>query len=97
MRTQKLKILGSALVLATGIGTFSAFAHEGNAEGKGMMSDGSGGMGGMMQMMNMMSQMSPEDRQAMTQACMNMMQEQGMSEKSQGMSEKTEAEPEATQ
>lgn len=94
MRTQKVKVLGSALVLAAGIGSFSAFAHEDTGEGQGMMSNGSGGM---MQMMNTMSQMSPEDRQAMTQACMNMMQDQGMSEKNQDMNGKTEAEPETTQ
>lgn len=84
MRTQKLKIVGSALVLAASIGTFSAFAHEGDGEGMGMMS---GDMGGMKAMMNMMSDMSPEDREAMTEACINMMQRQGMDE--------AEAEPEA--
>lgn len=84
MRNLHLKLVASALVLAASIGTFSAFAHEGDGEGMGMMS---GGMGGMMQMMNMMSDMSPEDREAMTQACMNMMQSQRMG--------KTEAEPEA--
>lgn len=88
MRNQKLKIVGSALILAASIGTFSAFAHDGDGEGKSMMS---GGMEGMMQMMNMMSEMSPEDREAMTQACMNMMQGQGMGET------EAEAEPEATQ
>ena len=36
----------------------------------GMMKD----MGGMMGMMGMMSDMSPEDRKAMTKACMKMMQ-----------------------
>ncbi|MAM59999.1 MAG: hypothetical protein CMH11_00725 [Maritimibacter sp.] len=88
MRTQKLKVLGSALVLAASIGTLPAFAHEeGGGEGKGMMSDGSGSMGDMMQMM---SQMSPEDRKAMMKACMDMMQDQGMDDK-------TEAEPEADQ
>ena len=34
-------------------------------------------MGGMMGMMNMMSDMSPEDRKAMTEACMKMMQAHG--------------------
>ncbi|MAM59987.1 MAG: hypothetical protein CMH11_00665 [Maritimibacter sp.] len=87
MRTQKLKIVGSALVLAASIGTFSAFAHEGDGEGMDMMSGDKGGMKGMMQMMSMMSDMSPEDREAMTEACMNMMQSQGTDE--------AEAEPEA--
>lgn len=74
MNTQQLKIVGSAILLATSIGTFSAFAHEGDDEEKGMMS---GGMGGMMGMMNMMSDMSPEDRKAMTDACINMTQSHG--------------------
>ncbi|WP_404362838.1 hypothetical protein [Marinobacter sp.] len=73
MRKSNLKLAITAAVLAGTIGTFSAFAHEG--EGKGMMfSDGMQGMGGMMEMMNMMSDMAPEDRKAMMGACMNMMQ-----------------------
>lgn len=70
MRNSKIKLTITAIFLAGTIGTFSVFAHEG--EGKGMMS--SEGMGGMMGMMNMMSDMSPEDRKAMTDACMKMMQ-----------------------
>lgn len=75
--TRKIKIIVSALVLTASISTYSVFAHEGSGEGHGMMS---GGMGGMMQMMSMMSQMSPEERQSMTKACMNMMQSQADAE-----------------
>jgi len=68
MRNSKIKL--TAIFLAGTIGTFSVFAHEG--EGKGMMSsEGMQGMGGMM------SDMSPEDRKAMTEACMKMMQNHG--------------------
>ena len=42
-----------------------------------MSSESMRGMGGMMGMMNLMSDMSPEDRKAMTEACMNMMQNHG--------------------
>lgn len=70
MRNSKIKFAVTAAVLAATIGTFSVFAHEG--EGRGMMSsEGMHGMGGMMEMM---SDMAPEDRKAMTEACMNMMQ-----------------------
>jgi len=73
MRNSNIKLAITAIFLAGTIGTFSVFAHEG--EGKGMMSsEGMQGMDGMMGMMNMMSEMDPEDRKAMTQACMNMMQ-----------------------
>ena len=73
MRDSKVKLTITAVFLAGTIGTFSVFAHEG--EGKGMMSpEGMHGMGGMMGMMNMMSDMAPEDRKAMTEACMKMMQ-----------------------
>ncbi|AZT82228.1 hypothetical protein EHN06_00955 [Marinobacter sp. NP-4(2019)] len=76
MRNSKIKLTITAMFLAGTIGTFSVFAHEG--EGKGMMSsEGMEGMGGMMGMMNMMSDMSPEDRKAMTDACMKMMQSHG--------------------
>ena len=70
MRTSKIKLAITTIFLAGTIGTFSVFAHEG--EGKGMMS--SQGMQGMGGMMEMMSDMSPEDRKAMTDACMKMMQ-----------------------
>lgn len=76
MRTPNFKVIVSGLVLAASIGTFSAFAHENGGEGHGMMSGGMDGMGGMMQMMGMMSEMSAEDREAMTEACMKMMQTQ---------------------
>lgn len=73
MRNSKIKLAITTIFLAGTIGTFSVFAHEG--EGKGMMSsEGMQGMGGMMGMMNMMSHMSAEDRKAMTEACMKMMQ-----------------------
>ncbi|WP_322002886.1 hypothetical protein [Marinobacter alexandrii] len=76
MRNSKTKLTITAIFLAGTIGTFSALAHEG--EGKGMMSsEGMKGMSGMMGMMNMMSDMSPEDRKAMTEACMKMMQSHG--------------------
>ncbi|MDF0749717.1 hypothetical protein NLU14_05695 [Marinobacter sp. 71-i] len=76
MRNSKIKLAITAIFLAGTIGTFSVFAHEG--EGKGMMSsEGMEEMGGMMGMMNMMSDMSPEDRKAMTGACMKMMQSHG--------------------
>lgn len=70
MRNSKIKLAITTIFLAGTIGTFSVFAHEG--EGKDMMSsEGMQGMGGMM---GMMSDMSPEDRKAMTEACMKMMQ-----------------------
>lgn len=76
MRNPKTKLTITAMFLAGTIGTFSVFAHEG--EGKGMMSsEGMENMGGMMGMMNMMSDMSTEDRKAMTEACMKMMQSHG--------------------
>jgi hypothetical protein len=46
------------------------------------------GMGGMMGMMNMMSDMSPEDRKAMTEACMKMMQAHGGDGMPGGMKDK---------
>ena len=70
MRNSKIKLAITTIFLVGTIGTFSVFAHEG--EGKGMMS--SQGMQGMGGMMEMMSDMSPEDRKAMTDACMKMMQ-----------------------
>ena len=76
MKNSKLKVAATALFLVGSIGTFSAIAHE--SEGKGIMSSESmRGMGGMMGMMNMMSDMSPEDRKAMTETCMKMMQNHG--------------------
>ncbi|MCG2582578.1 hypothetical protein DXI23_20180 [Marinobacter flavimaris] len=73
MRNSKIKFAITTIFLAGTIGTFSVFAHEG--EGKGMMSsEGMQGMGGMM---GMMPDMSPEDRKAMTDACMKMMQSHG--------------------
>ncbi|MAA66171.1 MAG: hypothetical protein CL581_15530 [Alteromonadaceae bacterium] len=73
MRNSKIKLAITTIFLAGTIGTFSVFAHEG--EGKDMMSsEGMQGMGGMM---GMMSDMSPEDRKAMTDACMKMMQSHG--------------------
>jgi hypothetical protein len=68
MQISKLKLVVTSAVLAASFYTLSAFAHEN--DGEGMMSSGDK-MGGMM---TMMSDMSPEDRQAMTKACMNMMQ-----------------------
>ena len=87
MRNSKTKLTITAIFLAATIGSFSALAHE--DEGKAMMSsegmkdkammssEGMKDMGGMMWMMNMMSDMSPEDRKAMTEACMKMMQAHG--------------------
>lgn len=76
MRNSTIKITVLAAVLAGSAATLSAFAHE--SEDQGMMSsEGMHGMGGMMQMMNMMSEMAPEDRKALTEACMNMMQSHG--------------------
>ena len=76
MKNSKIKLAATALFLVGSIGTFSAIAHE--SEGKGMMSSESmEGMGSMMGMMNMMSDMSPEDRKAMTETCMKMMQNYG--------------------
>ena len=73
MKNSKIKLAATALFLVGSIGTFSAIANE--SEGKGMMSSES--MQGMGSMMNMMSDMSPEDRKAMTEACMKMMQNYG--------------------
>lgn len=79
MRNSNIKLAITTIFLAGTIGTFSVFAHEG--EGKGMMSseemqgmDGMHGKDGMVGMMNMMSDMSPEDREAMMESCMKMMQ-----------------------
>lgn len=95
MRNSKFKFAITAVVLAGTIGTYSAFAHEG--EGKGMMSsdgmhgEGMHGKGGMMEMMGMMSDMSPEDRKAMMKACMDMMQSHGSDSKDGANNEGTEA------
>ncbi|WP_148863318.1 hypothetical protein [Marinobacter fonticola] len=87
MRNSKIKLAVTAALLAGTIGTFSAFAHEG--EGKGMMSSKDmQGMDGMMGMMNMMSDMSPEDRKAMTDACMKMMQSHGSDNMDAGKKDK---------
>ncbi|EBA01775.1 hypothetical protein [Marinobacter sp. ELB17] len=85
MRNSNLKLTITAAALAGSVALFSVFAHaEGNgmmasdSEHNGMMSsEGKHGMGGMMPMMSMMSDMSPEDRKAMTEACMKMMQSHG--------------------
>lgn len=74
MRISKLKLVASSVILASSIGAFSVFAHEGGDGG--MMSPE--GMEGMEGMMDMMSEMAPEDRKAMTKACMNMMQGHSM-------------------
>ena len=82
MRNSKINLTVTAAVLAGSVALFSAVAH---GEGAGMMaghseqngmrsSQGVEGMGGMM---GMMSDMSPEDRKAMTEACMKMMQAHG--------------------
>ncbi|MDX1560870.1 MAG: hypothetical protein VX324_10005 [Pseudomonadota bacterium] len=82
MRNSKLKFIVAAATLAGSVALVSSFAH---GEGEGMMaghsdhhgmmsSQGMDGMGGMMGMMNMMSDMSPEDREAMMESCMKMMQ-----------------------
>ncbi|EDM49555.1 hypothetical protein [Marinobacter algicola] len=87
MRNSKIKLAITTIFLAGTIGTFSVFAHEG--EGNDMMSsEGMQGMGGMMGMMNMMSDMSPEDRKAMTDACMKMMQGHGGDHMDGGMNGK---------
>ena len=82
MRNSKLKLTLTAVVLVGSAALFSAFAY---GEGADMMADHSErngmmsshdmkDMGGMMGMMkDMMSDMSPEDRKAMTKACMKMM------------------------
>ncbi|WP_303288487.1 hypothetical protein [Marinobacter sp. SS8-8] len=82
MRNSKLNLAVTAAVLVSSVALFSAFAHgdgdgmmAGHSEHNGMMS--SHGMEGMGGMMNMMSDMSPEDRKAMTEACMKMMQAHG--------------------
>lgn len=84
MRNSKIKLAVTAVFLAGTIGTFSAFAHEG--EGKGMMS--SKDMQGMDGMMGMMSDMSQEDRKAMTDACMKMMQNHRSDNMDAGMKDK---------
>lgn len=82
MRNSNLKLTVTAAVLAGSVALFSALAH---GEGAGMMAGhsehsrmmSSHGMEGMGGMMGMMSDMSPEDRKAMTEACMKMMQAHG--------------------
>ena len=82
MRNSKISLTVTAAVLAGSVALFSAVAHgegagmmAGHSEQNGMMS--SQGMEGMGGMMGMMSDMSPEDRKAMTEACMKMMQAHG--------------------
>jgi len=82
MRNSKINLTVTAAVLAGSVALFSAVAHgegagmmAGHSEQNGMMS--SQGMEGMGGMMGMMSDMSPEDRKAMTAACMKMMQAHG--------------------
>lgn len=82
MRNSNLKLTVTAAVLAGSVALFSALAHgegegmmAGHFEHHGMMS--SHGMEGMGGMMGMMSDMSPEDRKAMTETCMKMMQAHG--------------------
>lgn len=96
MRNSNIKLAITTIFLAGTIGTFSVFAHEG--EGKGMMSseemqgmqgmDGMHGKDGMMGMMNMMSDMSPEDRKAMMESCMKMMQSHDSDNMDGGMKDK---------
>ena len=82
MRNSKINLTVTAAVLAGSVALFSAVAH---GEGAGMMAEhselngmmSSQGMEGMGGMMGMMSDMSPEDRKAMTEACMKMMQAHG--------------------
>ncbi|MEX1057593.1 MAG: hypothetical protein WED11_07670 [Natronospirillum sp.] len=88
MRNSKIKLTVTAVLLAGSAGAFSVFADVGEEKGmmpqENMMSqEGMQGMSGMMGMMNMMSQMSdmmadmpPDDRKAMSDACMTMMQSQ---------------------
>lgn len=82
MRNSNIKLSITAAIFAGSVAFFSVFAHaEGNgmmnpdSEENGMMS--SKGMHGMGGMMGMMSEMSSEDRKAMTEACMKMMQSHG--------------------
>lgn len=90
MRNSKIKLAITTIFLAGTIGTFSVFAQEG--EGKGMMSSeemqGMDGMQGKGGMMNMMSDMSPEDRKAMMESCMKMMQSQGSDHMDGGKNDK---------
>jgi protein CpxP len=79
MRNSNIKLSITAAIFAGSVAFFSVFAHaEGNgmmdpdSEENGMMSsEGMHGMGGMM---GMMSEMPEEDRKAMKEACMKMMQ-----------------------
>ncbi|PPI81180.1 hypothetical protein DXI23_04730 [Marinobacter flavimaris] len=96
MRNSNLKLTVTAAVLAGSVALFSALAHgegegtlEGHSEHHGMMSShGMEGRDGMMGMMNMMSDMSPEDRKAMTEVCMKMMQAHGGDGMPGGMKDK---------
>lgn len=99
MRNSNLKLTITAAALAGSVALFSVFAHaEGNdmmasdSEHNGMMSsEGKHGMGGMMPMMSMMSDMSPEDRKAMTEACMKMMQSHGINSMGDAKNEDADA------
>ena len=82
MRNSNIKLSITAAIFAGSVAFFSVFAHaEGNgmmnpdSEENGMMS--SKDMKGMDGMMGMMPDMSSEDRKAMTEACMKMMQSHG--------------------
>lgn len=93
MRNSNLKLTVTAAVLAGSVALFSALAHgegagmlDGHSEHHGTMS--SHGMEGMDGMMGMMADMSPEDRKAMTEACMKMMQAHGGDGMPGGMKDK---------
>lgn len=73
MKSMKLKIAGSALVLAVAIGSVAVYAHQSEHGGMGMMAGHMGNMEGMEDMMKMMSSMSEEDHAAMHAACLKMM------------------------
>jgi hypothetical protein len=81
---------GKGMMSSQGMQEMGGMTSSEGTQGMGgmMSSEGMQGMGGMMEMMNMMSDMSPEDRKAMTDTCMKMMQSHGGDHMDGGMNGK---------
>lgn len=65
MKNMKLKLAGTAVILAAAIGSVAVYAHQSEHGGMGMMGDHMGKMEGMEEMMKMMSAMSGEEHAEM--------------------------------
>ncbi|WP_421840871.1 hypothetical protein [Marinobacter algicola] len=71
MKITMFRMTGAGIVLAVAIASVSAFAHNPEQQGRGMMGENTQAMKGMMEMM---SGMSAEDGSKMLAECMKMMQ-----------------------